>query len=268
MKTITLLYHDAVRENNFNESGFSGAGSSVYKLDICDMKRHFEEIAASMNIKPSSIYNFIEDANNSKIPFFLTFDDGGVSSATYISDLLEQFGWIGHFFITAGYIDTSAFVSSKQIRELRKQGHIIGSHSWSHPTRMSRCNWSQIQNEWSESIKKLSDITGEKINIASVPGGYFSVDVAKAASYCGIRVLFTSEPVKTVYRVDECLVLGRYTIPRGTAPNVARTLASDRTSFHQMKQYFVWNTKKIVKLIGGKNYLIFREHILKSKANN
>ncbi|MCK4488846.1 MAG: polysaccharide deacetylase family protein, partial [Anaerolineales bacterium] len=140
MKAVTLLYHDAVKDNNFDESGFPDQGANIYKLDVYDMENHFEAIAASNNNKPSTIYDFLSNPNQTHIPLFLTFDDGGVSAATYISKLLEGFGWSGHFFITASYIDTQTFVNSKQIQELNKKGHVVGSHSWSHPDRMSKCS--------------------------------------------------------------------------------------------------------------------------------
>ncbi len=262
MKAVTLLYHDAVKDNNFDESGFPDQGANIYKLDVYDMENHFEAIAASNNNKPSTIYDFLSNPNQTHIPLFLTFDDGGVSAATYISKLLEGFGWSGHFFITASYIDTQTFVNSKQIQELKKKGHVVGSHSWSHPDRMSKCSWNELEKEWRKSIIKLSDIIGEQVSIASVPGGYFSNNVAKAASACGIRALFTSEPIKEVYYVDKCLVLGRYTLLRGMSPGVSGALASDDISFHQVKQYLLWNTKKVAKSIAGNHYLAIRKRIL------
>lgn len=191
----------------------------------------------------------------------------GVSAATYIATLLEQFGWIGHFFITASYIDTRTFVNSKQIQELRKGGHVVESHSWSHPARMSKCNWNELENEWRKSIIKLSDIIGEQVCIASVPGGYFSDNVAKAASACGIRALFTSEPIKKAYFLDKCLVLGRYTLLRGMSPSISGALTSDGISLHQMKQYLLWNIKKVAKSTGGNHYLTIRERILRRRED-
>lgn len=262
MKAVTLLYHDAVKENNFDESGFLGKAASIYKLDVNDMERHFEAIAASRNDKPSDIYDFLRNTGQFHLPLLLTFDDGGISASTYIAALLEKFGWIGHFFITASCIDTRTFISSKQIQQLKKKGHVIGSHSWSHPARMSSCNWTELENEWRQSILRLSDITGEEVSVASVPGGYLSNDVAKAASACGIRALFTSEPIKRAYYVDKCLVLGRFTLLRGMRPCVSGALASEKISSSQMKQFLLWNTKKFAKSVSGKHYLAIRRRIL------
>ncbi len=59
MKAVTLLYHDALKENNFEESGFLGQGATRYKLDVYDMEHHFESIATSRKDKPSNIYDFL-----------------------------------------------------------------------------------------------------------------------------------------------------------------------------------------------------------------
>jgi len=128
---------------------------------------------------------------------------------------------------------------------------------------MSYCDWNELVDEWKKSISKLSDIIGEQVNIASVPGGYFSNKVAKAASACGIRVLFTSEPIKKIYYVDKCLVLGRYTLLRGMSPRISAGLSSRSKSLYQIKQYLYWNIKKSAKLIGGRHYLTIRKLILR-----
>ena len=58
-----------------------------------------------------------------------------------------------------------------------------------------RCRSISMVSEWSRSRAMLEDILGHAVDVASVPGGYFSAVVARAAREAGIRVLFTSEPV-------------------------------------------------------------------------
>ncbi len=265
MKVVSLLYHDAVRDGDFGQSGIPGSGAAVYKLDIDDMQRHFAAIAASGAPRPSSIYHVLRETNHAGPGFLLTFDDGGVSASECIADFLEAHGWIGHFMITGRYIDRPGFVSERGIRELHERGHVIGSHSWSHPGRMSYCRPDELLDEWRRSVDFLSGIVGQPVDVASVPGGYFSAKVARAASACGIRGLFTSEPVKKTWRVDGCRVFGRYTILRGMRPEVSAALASETLSAQQARQYVYWNAKKSVKQVFGKAYLDIREHLLKKR---
>src|SRR6185369_13587012 len=105
---------------------------------------------------------------------FLTFDDGAIGSYTCIADELEKLNWRGHFFIVSDWIGRPGFVNGREIRELDGRGHIIGSHSRSHPERMSHLKRHELQAEWSESSSALSDVLGKPTTVASVPNGYFS----------------------------------------------------------------------------------------------
>ncbi|MFT4548965.1 MAG: peptidoglycan/xylan/chitin deacetylase (PgdA/CDA1 family) [Verrucomicrobiales bacterium] len=266
MKAVTVSYHDAVTAGDFAASGFIDNGASIYKLDVDEMERQFESIKALHEVAPSVARAFGADADpTEKPPLFLAFDDGGSSAATLIAPLLEKHGWRGHFFITADRIGKAGFVDADQIRSLRDRGHVIGSHSWSHPTRMSECGREELLSEWGRSTELLGEILGEPVDVASVPGGYFSTPVARAAAASGIRFLFTSEPTKAAYDVDGCLVLGRYTLLRGMATETAADFAGSRLTAAQLKQALLWKVKKLVKKVGGSGYLAVRRRILAMK---
>lgn len=266
MKAVTLLYHDVVENQDYDSSGFSGAGADVYKFELADIKRHFEAVKSVVADNPVTVYDLLNHQNSNQPRFLLTFDDGGVSAASHLADLLEGFGWIGHFLITTDFIGTPTFVNAEQIREIRKRGHIIGTHSCSHPSRMSHCGWDELIDEWGRSVGVLSDILGEPVDTASVPGGYFSKQVARAASKCGIKALFTSEPVKNVYRVDNCTVIGRYSLLGNMLPSVSAGLSSDNLTATQFKQYLYWNVKKTAKTLGGTYYNTMRRSLLRARG--
>src|SRR5437588_17485 len=194
-------------------------------------------------------------------PWLLTFDDGGVSAYTCIAGMLEEFGWRGHFFVTANYVGSPSFLSGAQIKELHRRGHVIGSHSASHPERMSHCSPEEMLREWAESVARLSDIVGERVRVASVPGGFYSARVAKAAARAGIEMLFTSEPTSAGRSVDGCLVLGRYTIRRSTTAEAVAAIAAGRVA-PRLKQLLLWNAKKVTKALGGRYYLKARKSLL------
>src|SRR5207244_1554243 len=84
-----------------------------------------------------------------------TFDDGG-ASAMRAAELLDTRGFAGHFLITTNYIGTRGFVTERDIRELARRGHTVGSHSCSHPLRMGHCSWTQLMEEWTDSRARLS----------------------------------------------------------------------------------------------------------------
>jgi peptidoglycan/xylan/chitin deacetylase (PgdA/CDA1 family) len=260
MRAISLLYHDVIKKGEFDSSGFPGLTAAKGKLEITEFESHLTAIAKVIKNKPALVLDFLSKERN-EFPLFLTFDDGGSSAYTYIANMLENFGWLGHFFITANYVDTPSFVSANQIRALRAKGHIIGSHSCSHPTRMSYCSWQGLVEEWEKSIEILSDILGEQVIVASVPGGYYLKKVAETASFAGIKALFTSEPTTRCQQVHECLVLGRFSLRRGSPSEVAAGLASGEINL-RLRQFLFWNSKKIAKYFGGRTYLKIRKFLL------
>jgi hypothetical protein len=102
---------------------------------------------------------------------------------------------------------------------------------------------------------------GEQVDVASVPGGYYSSVVARTASASGIRTLFTSEPTSRLHDIDGCVVIGRYSVLRGMAPTVVAAIASGGIS-PRLGQLLLWNAKKAAKVLGGESYLKVRRLII------
>jgi len=258
MKVAALLYHDVVADGRYDDSGFPGAAAGRYKLRAEDFDVHLEAIAESTEAPPT-VADDLEGGRRA-IPWLLTFDDGG-SSALAIGERLAERGWRGHFFVTVDYIGKPGFLRPEEIRALAEQGHVIGSHSCSHPERMSRCTWEQLLYEWGRSREVLSEILGRPVAVASVPAGHYGKIVARAAAAAGIHALFTSEPVLKVHEVDGCRVLGRFTIQRGVKPGTAAALARARP-LPRTRQFAFWNAKKAAKAVGGERYLRLRQWLL------
>src|SRR5262247_2579904 len=134
MKTISLMYHDVVSGDRRESSGFPGPDAALYKLTPEQFRNHISSISVATQNKPLTAHD-LPSLPRHATNLFLTFDDGGCSAFTTIADILEDSGCRGHFFVTAGYVGQRAFMNRDQIRELRRRGHVIGSHSLSHPLR-------------------------------------------------------------------------------------------------------------------------------------
>ncbi|HYT19626.1 MAG TPA: polysaccharide deacetylase family protein [Candidatus Polarisedimenticolia bacterium] len=260
MKAVSILYHDVVSGGNWHSSGFLGPGTTRYKLDRAEFAKHLAAIAQTRDAHPALATDLSKSLE--EFPFLLTFDDGGESAYVTVADLLEKYGWKAHFLITAGYVGTRGFLSAEQIRSLRKTGHVIGTHSFSHPEKMSDLNRKASIEEWSRSLKVLSDILGERVSVASVPKGFYSRVVAESAAFAGIHVLFNSEPTTKLGDINGCLVLGRFTVFQGMAPSVSGNFVSEHSPARQ-KQWLYWNFKKILKSFGGELYLQARGRLLR-----
>jgi peptidoglycan/xylan/chitin deacetylase (PgdA/CDA1 family) len=234
---VYLLFHD-IYVNDPHESGFRSPAADRYKLSIRQFDR---ELAALAALPPRAM------------PFRLTFDDGGESFYTIVADRLEALGWGAHCFVATHYIDQPGFLTRTQIRELHARGHVIGSHSASHPHRMHACGRDVIAHEWFSSIAMLEDLLGDPVATASVPGGFYSATVANAARDAGVTTLFTSEPVLSTHYVGDCRVEGRFTIRHSSAPGLSARLAAT-APWSRWGMWAQWNAKAAIKPVLGPFY--------------
>jgi peptidoglycan/xylan/chitin deacetylase (PgdA/CDA1 family) len=246
MKAITLTYHDIIAGDRFDSSGFPGVLAARYKVKVDQFREHLQSIRKVITSGPVKVYDLLQRGAKVASPFILTFDDGGTSGFPLITDILESLGWHGHFFISTAYVNVEGFLSREQIVSIRSKGHVIGTHSHSHPERMSRCGVEELIKEWSTSKRILSDILSEEVEVASVPGGYYGHGVAEAASAVGIKVLFTSEPRVSCKRVNGCYVFGRFTIFGNTSVQTTAGLAGGYL-VPRLKQLLLWNIKKVAR---------------------
>ena len=260
MKVTTLLYHDVAPEKEFANTGFSGPGAALYKLDVEDFRAQRDEMVAAGVGAPVLAPEMYTPRARSD-PWMFTVDDGGVTSYSVIAPLLEEVGWRGHFFVTTDRIGAREFVSEAQIRELHHRGHVVGSHTASHPQRMSRCARDQLLSEWRRSADRLAGILGSPTTVASVPGGYYSRRVAETAAEAGIRYLFNSEPVRSPHTVNGCVILGRFCVKQSTPLDEVLGLATGSRGA-RTRQWLGWNSRKVAKTMGGRLYLDLQRAIL------
>jgi peptidoglycan/xylan/chitin deacetylase (PgdA/CDA1 family) len=258
MRAYGLMYHDVV-ERDAQASGRSGVGPDRYKVTRESFVEHLDRIEQKVGVPPAVAEDLLAGRGPSPL-WALTFDDGG-DSALHVGEELLRRAWRGHFFITTGVIGTRGFVDASAIRELDRMGHIVGSHSLTHPERMASLSANDLLREWSESVAVLADLVGKDVRTASVPGGYYRRNVAVAAARAGVTTLFTSEPVRSAHRVDGCLVIGRYSILReASAEEAARTAAGEAASW--LPAYVAWNARKLAKRLAGKRYESVRRKLL------
>lgn len=263
LEALTLLFHDVVSEGSWSESGFVSADADLYKLSRDQFRRHLESLRRNLGGEFTTAISILEGIIPQK-PCLLTFDDGGVS-AMQIADMLEEFGWRGHFLVTGGRISTPGFLTPAQIRELHHRGHVIGGHSYSHPLLMAHCSYEQLCEEWDRSSAVLSDILSLPIKVASVPGGHYSRAIAAAAAAAGIKLLFNSEPTTKTHKVDGCLVLGRFCVKRSHNTQWSGQIVSGSVAL-RLKEAALWNSKKVVKNLLGEVWLEGRKKILEYRA--
>lgn len=233
------MYHDVVPRSCREESGFPGPVAARYKLDPDDFVAHLDAVAAT-----GAIVGLI----GSEGPWpdvAITFDDGG-ASALDAASLLEVRGWRGHFFVTSGFVGRPGFLDDAGVRALAARGHVVGSHSSTHPRYMGRLSPTELDAEWTTSRDLLAGILGEPPVMASIPGGYFAREVVASASRAGYELLFTSEPSSRRRWVGGTEYVGRYTIWDTTPAETAAGYAAG-ARLPRARLWVEWNAKKAAK---------------------
>lgn len=247
MRAVSLMYHDVVSPGAEEESGFPGGHSRIYKLHTELFSAHLDAVAAS----GASVCNDVRALTAaSRPPVLFTFDDGGVSFLDPIAGMLEARGWRGHFFITTGRVGSPGFLTAAQVRELARRGHIVGSHSVHHPTRMAELPAAHMSEEWTESRKALADLLGAAVDTASVPGGYYSRQVAVSAADAGFGHLFHSEPLTRVDTTGPLRLYGRFAFLSSSSASLAGRLAQDDAGI-RARFWTIRQVKTLAKKAGG-----------------
>ena len=240
---ISLMYHDVVSLSAPDASGFPGRHAARYKISpesfrghLGVLRQHFEDAARASEPrrKPAA-----------QRPVCITFDDGG-SCSPEIAAVLGSQGYSAHFFVVTGRIGEPGFVSQQDITEIRRMGHLIGSHSHSHPDRISDLSFNEILTEWKTSVESLSDLLSERVTVASVPRGAHSPLVSQAAREAGIQFLFTSEPTATVRRDAGMYVLGRYTFTETSSHEELQQVLRQSLTY-RLRNRLIWRTKEAIK---------------------
>ena len=195
------------------QSGFLRQGAVQFTITPGDFERHLA-LATSLGVAPVLVTQLGEPARGRRA--LMTFDDGG-KSALRAAEALARRGWRGHFFIITSRIGERTFLNAAEIRELRASGHIVGSHSDSHPDIFRDLPFARMIAEWRTSRERLADILGEGCTVAAVPGGHISPAVLRSADSAGIESLFTCDPTLVPEIVGHCRVFGRFLVKRATS---------------------------------------------------
>lgn len=251
---INLLYHEVSQE--ILTSGFQNKDNIPYTHSPEQFVEMMTEMKNKNQLSATAIENF--DFNIPQQNCLITFDDGG-KSALLSSEILENLGAIGHYFVTTQFINKPGFLSEKNLNSLIEKKHHIGSHSHTHPMIFRTLSYPKMKEEWSVSKKILEDITGKEILSCSVPGGDADQKTYESAIECGYKFIFNSEPDSKIFQIGDAYILGRFSIKNNTSLLTFNDILSGKN--HQMLQ----NKRKLKNTV---KKLIFPLHqYLQNKKN-
>jgi hypothetical protein len=243
---ISLAFHDVT--DDFESSGFRQPVAQKYKLGI----QRFREMLDAVEASGLPVVSSLDDLAGDSPAVVFTFDDGGACS-DIPARMLEERGWRGFFFITTDLIGTRGFLTAEEIQAMHGRGHIMGSHSCSHPDVFRSLTQTQMQFEWGNSCDTLTELLGEKCTVGSVPGGDMNAATIKEAVNAGLNHVFTSEQLTASWQQADATCYGRLFLMQDTQPKtLSRWLKHPTVGI--LPERTVRMTKSMVKTMMGPLY--------------
>lgn len=243
---VVLMYHDVINDTCL-KTGFNTKGADYYKVS-------FNQFESQLN----TIIRYVTENNISLDEIIFTFDDGGISAYEIVAPALEKRGLIGHFFIVSEMIGAPGFMATEQIKDLIARGHVIGSHSATHPPRFDALPHEDRLREWQMSLDQLQTISLHKVTEISIPNGYFVKDDVNFLKDLGITAIYNSTYGES-YLDKGISIYGRFAV-------TSKTSSDDIFRFLTCKSYrkcYIWKNRSLslLKRILGNNYLTIKKLI-------
>ena len=155
-----------------------------------------------LNLAIQSKVNFesLDNSNNNESVVRVTIDDGG-SSCIHLGELLAEKNIKAHFFIVSSLLNTKGFINHSGLKTLNNLGHVIGSHSHTHPGPFCELSYQQILDEVKISKSIIEDCIGKEVNSFAVPGGEVRLENLQQLSEkrLGLQEIYTSLPLQGAY---------------------------------------------------------------------
>jgi peptidoglycan/xylan/chitin deacetylase (PgdA/CDA1 family) len=191
----------------------------------------------------------------------ITFDDGCETDLISAAPILKESGFNATFYVTAGFIGKSGYLSPEQLQQLHSLGFEIGCHSMTHAY-LNDLAPPDLRREISDAGKKIEDIIGNRVEHFSCPGGRYDAKALAAVKEAGYRSMATSHAHANSPATNPFL-LGRVAILR----------AIDNAGFQRIctggalrKMRLIESTRGAAKkLLGNSLYDRFRAHLLRNE---
>jgi peptidoglycan/xylan/chitin deacetylase (PgdA/CDA1 family) len=107
------------------------------------------------------------------------------------------------------------FMGVKEIKKLAEDGHEIGLHSYSHPTKINSLSIEQQYKEYSRNKSDLEDIIGRRVWSMSHPCGRYNDDTLQILLKLGITLGFR-------HSLHESKILSALEVPRENHTNLVK----------------------------------------------
>ena len=181
-----------------------------YTVSPATFSAHMKILADSgyQSVSPAQLYDYLVfNKTLPEKPVLITFDDSRLEHSTIAAPVMEKYGFKGVFFIMTITYNKKNYMTTEQIADLAKAGHIIGLHTWDHTMVSKFKDTTDWQKQIAKPKDKLSSIIGMPVEYFAYPNGVFNHEGAKGLSdYFKLSFILASKrdslvPLQTVRRM-------------------------------------------------------------------
>lgn len=181
------MYHGIISEDTSIPEERE-VGADLYDVRAKDFKEQLDLITAKgLGVKK------IEEAGTGDV--VITFDDGELNNFQLALPVLKTHRFPAYFFVISKRVGRPGYMSMEDLREMIRQGMVIGSHGMSHEI-LTNLKDTQISEELSASKKYLERNLEIVINDLSIPRGFCNDKVLDMAYAAGYKNVFISDRTK------------------------------------------------------------------------
>jgi peptidoglycan/xylan/chitin deacetylase (PgdA/CDA1 family) len=187
VRSVWLTYHDV---HTGTPSPHAPPTAAVYHLSRSAFEAQCEAIESSGR-PVLSVGEFLQSPRPDSV--VLTFDDGWKGAFANAVPALAARSWKATFFVTKDFVGAPGFADTDDLARSHAAGMEIGVHGTTHRM-LSACPREEVLRELSDCREYLESVTGEPVELGSLPGGERTRTVVAAAREAGLRCLCTSRP--------------------------------------------------------------------------
>lgn len=146
-------------------------------------------------------------------PVIISFDDNTASQFIQALPVLNRYHFKAVFFVMTVSIGKSNYLSEAQLRQLYKEGHEIGAHTWDHKNvkKYTAADW---KTQLDRPLKTLENITGKPIRYFAFPYGSWHKEAILQLESRDIRMAFilhtSNDANKPLFTIRRLMVLGSW----------------------------------------------------------
>nr|BBH91417.1 hypothetical protein KTC_61680 [Thermosporothrix sp. COM3] len=134
---------------------------------------------------PGNIPNVITNGSRNRLEIALTFDDGPHPQYTpQVLQILKRYNIKATFFCLGQMIQENPDL----VRQEHQAGHVVASHSWSHPD-LTTLSMDQLQKELKNTSDLIYNTIGERPTLVRPPYGSYNNNVVQVANSLSEKII-------------------------------------------------------------------------------